>query len=574
MEPDCQTFVTSSTAVLESEPARGPWSPRRGVRLVIVLLLAATALPIVGVTLAVICGCVQWTLPAAKLRILAAEYLLLLPVALYVGWRFRMKSPLSAPAPTSFVGFKLFLSIALFAAILLPLAFGLQLGRYQGDESAYLFQARCINTGKFYAPRPPSVPLHTIAYAHHLVLGNKWLGKYPPGWPLVLSLGTLTGLEWLVNPLLAIGVLILTCCIGRAVADVRASLYGTAILAFSAFFVLNCLGFMSHVLSSLLLAVAVLLLFRMLDSPHWIYTLGMFLCLAATALVRPFTALCTGAALIIAWKFTCRRSALLSLFAWGCVLALVVAAMMAAENLISTGNILQSAYSAYNHGHMDEVSFGIKDLVHGLSRITPVRLADTASVGFPFAYFLAVYAVWRRRNDRRIWTLALAFLSLVAGYTVQLVDSDAPIGERYYFEAYFALALLAGLGFCQLASDWNWSSLLRRSVLSTLLLSSLAVTAMCAYWEVNLRWVSRQLALTADHPPINGGIVFVEGTDRVASFNLNFNRPGSPILFLIDPGLGGRASVAAAAGVRNWVCLFYNEQTRSAQWSNLTIGAR
>ena len=71
------------------------------------------------------------------------------------------------------------------------------------------------------------------------------------------------------------------------------------------------------------------------------------------------------------------------------------------------------------------------DLWEGLTRYIPRRLVDTGSTAFPYIYVSALYGLWRRRKERVVWALALCFLGLVLGYTVETVDSDSPIGERY-----------------------------------------------------------------------------------------------------------------------------------------------
>ena len=208
------------------------------------------------------------------------------------------------------------------------------------------------------------------------------------------------------------------------------------ILGLSVFFSLNCLGFMSQVLCGLLIAMAVLCHIesskRKTRIGSWIWMAGAFICLAGSALVRPFSALCAGTALIAAWTIRWNRSAIVRFLLCSALFAAVVIAATGMQNKLLTGSYTRSPYNATG-GRMREISFRPGDLWEGLTRYIPRRLVDTGSTAFPYIYVLALYGLWRRRKERVVWALALCFLCLVLGYAVETVDSDSPIGERYYF---------------------------------------------------------------------------------------------------------------------------------------------
>ena len=70
-----------------------------------------------------------------------------------------------------------------------------------GDEYAYQVSAQIMATGRFSVPSPEPPEFFTPAH----VLNNGTLySKYPPGWPLILSLGYLMGLPWVINPLVGL----------------------------------------------------------------------------------------------------------------------------------------------------------------------------------------------------------------------------------------------------------------------------------------------------------------------------------------------------------------------------------
>jgi hypothetical protein len=91
------------------------------------------------------------------------------------------------------------------------------------DENAYLFQAETYAQGRLWIePGPLLDVLHVM---HAKVIDGKWVGRFPPGWPLFLAPWLALGVPaWLVSPLLAAGVLALLYTFGRRECGGRAAL--------------------------------------------------------------------------------------------------------------------------------------------------------------------------------------------------------------------------------------------------------------------------------------------------------------------------------------------------------------
>jgi 4-amino-4-deoxy-L-arabinose transferase-like glycosyltransferase len=70
------------------------------------------------------------------------------------------------------------------------------------DSITFLFQAQTLAEGALWAPEPPQPEAFKQEFL--TVWDGKWFGQYPPGYPLVLAVGVLSGAPWLVNPLLAL----------------------------------------------------------------------------------------------------------------------------------------------------------------------------------------------------------------------------------------------------------------------------------------------------------------------------------------------------------------------------------
>lgn len=74
------------------------------------------------------------------------------------------------------------------------------------DSVTYLFQAQTLARGRLAAPAPPLAAAEAtphFAQEFLLVRGDRWFGKYTPGYPALLALGVLARAHWLLNPLLA-----------------------------------------------------------------------------------------------------------------------------------------------------------------------------------------------------------------------------------------------------------------------------------------------------------------------------------------------------------------------------------
>ncbi|MCB0213650.1 MAG: hypothetical protein KDJ52_30190, partial [Anaerolineae bacterium] len=69
------------------------------------------------------------------------------------------------------------------------------------DEVAYLFQAKVLAENRLTVPTPPQA--HAFWSPFVIDYEQQRFGKYPPGWPLLLSLGIRLGAPWLVNAGLA-----------------------------------------------------------------------------------------------------------------------------------------------------------------------------------------------------------------------------------------------------------------------------------------------------------------------------------------------------------------------------------
>lgn len=115
------------------------------------------------------------------------------------------------------------------------------------DEVAYLMQARFFAAGSLTLPAPP-VPGGFETYLMSTV-GDNWFAVPPPGWPLILAIGTLVGLPWLVNPMLAGINVLLAYVLLRDLYPKLVARSSVFLLVLSPWYLFLGMSFMTHMVS-------------------------------------------------------------------------------------------------------------------------------------------------------------------------------------------------------------------------------------------------------------------------------------------------------------------------------------
>ena len=350
------------------------------------------------------------------------------------------------------------------------------------DEFAYAWQAAVIVKGRLTIPSPPHPKSFLIPFV--VDYNGQRFGKYPPGWPIVLSLGVFLGVRFLVNPLLAgLGVW-LTYLLGRRLFSEWVGVLAAGLTITSPFFLMNSGSLLSHPLGLVLSAVFALAwlgVFFEKDSKsdkranykRWWATVAAALSLWALILTRPFTAV--GVALPFAIhglglffrRDRSTRSRLLVLAG----ISLALASLYFLWQYAVTGNALLNPYTLWwsydkvgfgpGHGHLPEGH----TLSHAYAN-TYYSLAAGARDLFgwgKYSWIFLPFGLWvALRKDRwgpgRNWKALIlfsVFLSLVLAHTLYWVGATL-YGPRYYYESLYSLTLFSAAGIASLAG-WRVS---------------------------------------------------------------------------------------------------------------------
>lgn len=343
------------------------------------------------------------------------------------------------------------------------------------DESAFLFQAQTIASGRVVADVPEEPQFFSIPFI--VLRDGMWFGKYPPGFPIMLATGVLAGHPWLVNATLAALCVVMVYVATRRLYGHVPAVTAAALMSASPFFLLQSGSLLSHI-ASLFWTLLFIALF-----PAARLQRGVGLSLAAGAIIgmmflsRPLSAV--GIALpFVVWSIvTMVRQRKVGrsyvIMAAGALPFLIV---FLAYNFHTTGSPFQTAYELWwdfdRLGFGPDIGINGHDLDDGLrnTRVNSNALA-TLLFGWPgrlsmapaaIAVVLSLIAVLRNAYRRRkgnsapfrgqgpspeAWDLILAsmVLSLAAIHILYWTPGQM-YGPRYYMEAVGPLVILSARG--------------------------------------------------------------------------------------------------------------------------------
>lgn len=351
-------------------------------------------------------------------------------------------------------------AIAAFAAIAVISDSVFEHVPHSEDEVAYLFQAKTFAQNRLAVPTPP----HKDAFWSPFVVDYRgWrFGKYPPGWPLLLSLGVRLNQPWLVNALLGPLTLALIgrlgylfygdppekspCCLSPLAAGLGLLTPGFLFLSSS---------LLSHAASLFWSTLALLALFKIGNSSRS-YALLTGFCLGAVFITRPFAGVGIGLAVgIFLLTLLLRGQLQWTLLIWVAAGGLAIAALLPLYWWAIAGNPAFNAYLLV--WPYDRVGFGpdigplgytLRDAIFINTQLKLIALG-TGLFGWPGwtnLMFLPIPFVARQAN-RWDWLLLGTILSLIFVHIFYWafggVDGGFP---RYYYDALPALLLLTARG--------------------------------------------------------------------------------------------------------------------------------
>lgn len=365
------------------------------------------------------------------------------------------------------------LSLIAFVAVLI---FAARIARHvphSEDEVAYLFQAQVFAQNRLSVPTPPLATAFWSPFV--LDYHGQRFGKYPIGWPLLLSLGVRVGQPWLVNALLA--ALTLAGIAWLAQACYRPPgwlplLAGGLVLVAPGFLFLSG-SLLSHAASLFWVTLALIGLVKLAQTRRPLPALFTGAALGAAFITRPLAAVGVGLAvgLFVLAQFGRQRQKM-RLIGWLLLGGLPVAALSPLYWWAVAGHPLFNAYLLV--WPYDRLGFGPDvgplgfTLRDALFINLPLKLTALATglfgwPGWTNLVFVPVPFLARRANRWDVLWLGL-ILSLIGVHLFYWAYGGSDGGfPRYYYDALPALVLLTARGITICAdllarrrSGWRW----------------------------------------------------------------------------------------------------------------------
>lgn len=331
------------------------------------------------------------------------------------------------------------------------------------DEVAYLFQAKTLALGRLTVPSPAQPE----AFWTPFVLDHQGqrFGKYPPGWPAILATGVLSGVPWLINPLLAALSLYLLYRLGQTLYDERTGLLAAALGLASPLFLVLSGSFLSHLASLVwLLLFSLWFVWTARGRSPW-FALGAGLALGMAFLTRSLTAMAYAVPFIVysLVQIVRRQQPHWPHYLLMALTGGTVAALLPVYQWAVTGDPWLNPYLLW--WPYDRIGFGpgIGAMPGGHSPYyawinlkQDLPRAATDVLGWPaLSWVPLVLGLALRPRRTKDWALLAPFACLVLAYIFYWIGSPARLwGPRYYFEGFGGLWLLSSVG---LLKVWDWA---------------------------------------------------------------------------------------------------------------------
>lgn len=381
------------------------------------------------------------------------------------------------------------------------------------DEHAYLFQAQLFSQGRFYSEAHPKQEFFSPFYI--LTHNNNVFSLFPPGWPLVLSLGLRWGgAEW-INPIIGGLTIFVLFAIGWMIGGRRYAWMSVGLLILSPFFLLNSASYFSH--PACLMGVLLTIWFFMLWDR---YEFAIYAVLAGIAAswafsIREYTAFLL---LIVSGMSVIRHSIEKKLFLGGFLTGFLPGFILYLfNNQVITGNwwkpprFLQSSeWLGFGEreirvfDYVEIQQFGILDGLFFLFQ-NMGRLFDWTFPGLPL---LALWGAWYFRRERWLYCFALSSALLPIGYLFYPSGGGNQYGPRFYYESLGFLVLLAVP-----ACLFFFRNTLRQRIVTWVLFLLLATDAALlgyhGYFHAQQIYARRTVYRLVEHRDIHQALVFV-----------------------------------------------------------------
>lgn len=327
------------------------------------------------------------------------------------------------------------------------------------NEYAYLFQAETFSRGKFWEPAHDLPGFFTHQdIAHH---DGIQVSRFPPGWPLVLSLAFEAGVPpFIVNPILGVLTLAVFYFFARWTYGPQVAIWSLLAVAFTGFYVFNSASYLSHILCLLFTLLFVFSIHLYDKNRNILFGIVAGFFLGMIGIVRHYNALLVFAPFIIYFivRYQLKSIGLLLAIALG---ALPLFLFLLSYNYSITGEAFLPvqiwAFPQDRLGFVNGHTFlqGIEHLVRWLA-----LFMYWCSPGLLVLYFVFLSRKIKSPQERFICPEDYILVMLMAGHFFYYEFGGTQFGPRFLFEGFPFLVLFVVSKALHLHQKWAHALLL------------------------------------------------------------------------------------------------------------------
>jgi len=310
------------------------------------------------------------------------------------------------------------------------------------DEYVYLFEANTFASGRLYADPPPMLEL--FRFFHIIEREGRYFGIFPPGYPILLSIGVIMRIPWIINPLLGAMTIFLIYLIALHLFNRQIAILSCILAFFTPYFILNSASYFSHAACTFFLA---LLVYSYIKS-HGTYRLFWYFMIGASSgyafntryMESVVTIIPIG--IILAVKLLRNPKKMLkpclAIFMGG----LIFLGLFMMYNTIIIGDPLQSPSKYYN------ISVTITFSKHSLNEgfkyfINYITKLFYWTYYLPLVIFPLFFYFFRSKPPFLTPILIVICILNIAGIFLYPMGAGNEYGPRYYYSFYYILPILA-----------------------------------------------------------------------------------------------------------------------------------
>lgn len=321
------------------------------------------------------------------------------------------------------------------------------------DEFSYLFQADLLSSGKLYAQSPPAPRAFIF---DGIISDGKWYSKYTLGWPLLLALGGLVGVQWAVGSLCAALSLLFLYLISMHIFGSRAGLLGIVFAILSPTFVFLGASYFPHTAFGLLALIFIYGLLKLGGDKRLAFPLatGLAILLALNVRLSDAAVLLIGSIPLGVYLFRRSTNKITIIKGFAIILLFIVvgAGLILVANYYQTGDAFVLGYQKY----YPKESWGFGKQGHtflsGLWNLA-VSVMRMNCWTTPFLGLLSIFSFfYPGKKSGLVHCLAFLIFSYVIFNFGYYGTGLISFGARFYYVAFLIMAILASGGLIKSAA--------------------------------------------------------------------------------------------------------------------------